>query len=873
MLANKLLGAAKAATAAANYVDDVFSTYLYTGNGTSQYINNGIELASGAANGTSLQLTGDTLTDSSPVPSTLTVEGNTSVNTSVKKYGTGSIYFDGSGDRIVVPTATKLDLIGDFTIEMWVYPSRITSYQVLFDTSAAGSAGANMTEFWINNSGYVEYYARGSILLTGATVLSTNTWYHIALTKQGSTQRLFINGTLDASTTSATQPNTGYSWYIGDRQSGAGSGQYPLQGYIDDLRITNGTARYTSNFTAPTAALPLDTLVAGKGGMVWLKGRSGATDHALYDTARGATFDLVSNSTAAQTTQSTGLTAFNSNGFSLGALAKLNTNAATYVSWTFREQAKFFDVVTYTGNGTAGRTVAHNLGSVPGCMIVKRTDLTSDWYVYHRSLGNTVDLALNTTAAQNTATTWNNTTPTSTEFTLSGSRANINGATYVAYLFAHDAGGFGAAGTDNVISCGSYTGNGSATGPTITLGYEPQWVMIKRTDSISNWTMVDNMRGMVVGGTDAALYANLSNAESAVEILSPTATGFQITAAGGGINVSGGTYIYIAIRRPMKTPTSGTQVFTPIKTGSGSTLSDSYSSIGFPIDMTLRYQTGTDTTAGYKNAVYTRLLGINSGTADTPTSANNPNLLTHSTAAEVTTWYFSQTGSMGLNYGGSWSAPAYILTHLHFRRAPGFFDVVCYTGNGTAGRTVTHNLGVVPELIIIKNRSGANDWTVYSSAVGATKRLQLNDTSAAFTQTSAWNDTAPSSTVFTVGTSGGVNGNTSNYVAYLFATVAGVSKVGSYTGTGTTQTINCGFTAGARFVMIKRTDSTGDWYVWDTARGIVSGNDPYLLMNSTAAEVTNTDYIDPANSGFEISSTAPAAINANGGSFIFFAVA
>jgi hypothetical protein len=127
--------------------------------------------------------------------------------------------------------------------------------------------------------------------------------------------------------------------------------------------------------------------------------------------------------------------------------------------------------------------------------------------------------------------------------------------------------------------------------------------------------------------------------------------------------------------------------------------------------------------------------------------------------------------------------------------------------------------------------------------------------------------------VFTVDVGFRVNRSGSNLVAYLFATCAGVSKVGSYTGTGATQTINCGFAAGARFVLIKRTDSTGDWYVWDTARGIVSGNDSYLLLNSTAAEVTSTDYIDTYSAGFEISSTAPAAINANGGSFIFFAVA
>jgi hypothetical protein len=130
-------------------------------------------------------------------------------------------------------------------------------------------------------------------------------------------------------------------------------------------------------------------------------------------------------------------------------------------------------------------------------------------------------------------------------------------------------------------------------------------------------------------------------------------------------------------------------------------------------------------------------------------------------------------------------------------------------------------------------------------------------------QARMWNDTAPTSTVFTVGTSNSASSQT--YVIYLFTTCAGVSKVGSYTGTGTTQTINCGFTAGSRFVMIKRTDSTGDWYYWDSARGIVSGNDPYLLLNSTAAEVTSTDYVDTDSAGFEISSTAPAAINASGG--------
>ena len=206
-----------------------------------------------------------------------------------------------------------------------------------------------------------------------------------------------------------------------------------------------------------------------------------------------------------------------------------------------------------------------------------------------------------------------------------------------------------------------------------------------------------------------------------------------------------------------------------------------------------------------------------------------------------------------------------------FRRAPSFFDEVCYTGTGST-RTVSHNLAAVPQLIITKVRNSAGyGWFVYP--LDATKYMELNSTSGTGVTSSAWNDTAPTASVFTVGPADQTNLSGATMVAYLFATCAGVSKVGSYTGTGTTLQIDCGFTAGARFVLIKRTDSTGGWYVWDSARGIVAGNDPYLLLNSTAAGVTSTDYIDTYSAGFEISSTAPAAINANGGTYIFLAIA
>jgi hypothetical protein len=110
-------------------------------------------------------------------------------------------------------------------------------------------------------------------------------------------------------------------------------------------------------------------------------------------------------------------------------------------------------------------------------------------------------------------------------------------------------------------------------------------------------------------------------------------------------------------------------------------------------------------------------------------------------------------------------------------------------------------------------------------------------------------------------------------VIYLFATKAGISKVGSYTGNGSSQTINCGFTTGARFVLIKRTDSTGDWYVWDTVRGIIASTDPHLSLNTTVAEVTTDDSVDPDNSGFIVNQLAATNINVTSATYIFLAIA
>jgi hypothetical protein len=220
-----------------------------------------------------------------------------------------------------------------------------------------------------------------------------------------------------------------------------------------------------------------------------------------------------------------------------------------------------------------------------------------------------------------------------------------------------------------------------------------------------------------------------------------------------------------------------------------------------------------------------------------------------------------------------WSAANSII-YWNMRRAPSFFDEVCYTGNG-ATQNVSHNLGVAPELMIVKSRSlSGSDWWVYSAALTTpqNKYLQLQSTGGESTATGLWGSSLPTSTTFGLGAFAPNSGG-ATFVAYLFATCPGVSKVGSYTGNGTTQTIACGFTGGARFVLIKRTDGSGSWYVYDTARGMTALTDPYLLLNSSAAEAATLGSVTTVSTGFALDAAVLAAINTNAASYIFLAIA
>ena len=629
--------------------------------------------------------------------------------------------------------------------------------------------------------------------------------------------------------------------------------------YVAPTDITDVFSTYLYDGTGAAQTITNGIDLADEGGLVWIQERDdGSNSYSqLFDTERGANKSLTTQVANAQSTETQTLMAFNSDGFNLGTDGGVNASTKNNVAWTFRKAPKFFDIVTYTGNGTAGTQIAHGLGSVPGMIIFKKTSASDNWAVYHRGANGGTDpedyrLELNETFAQSNRDWLNDTAPTATHFTVGdGALSNTNNETYVAYLFAHNDGdgGFGPDGSD-IIKCGSYSGNGADDGPEIDLGFEPQWLLVKRASGgTGEWALIDTMRGFTADGSDAVLKADSSDAENSQLWVSPSSTGFKLRATSSAVNASGNNYIYMAIRRgPLAPPESATEVFAMDEENS----SAPYYTSNFPVDFGLQKRKASS------GDWYTfdRLRG----TKILKTNLNSVESTDNSGKFDYMDGFISNAAyGAGNSYGWMW------------KRAPGYFDVVAYSGTNSA-TTISHNLTVSPDMMWVKSRANANRWTVFHKDQGPTKRAFL-DLTQGFDTGSVWNNTAPTSTVFSVGTDSNTNSSGHIFIAYLFSTLAGISKVGSYTGTGAALNIDCGFTSGARFVMIKRTDAGGQWFVFDSLRGIVSGNDPFLRLNNDADEETAYDIIDPLSSGFSLTSNNDWETNISGGSYIFYAIA
>ena len=427
-------------------------------------------------------------------------------------------------------------------------PTVLTETSSSTDVATLGYAYSRNGTKWIvgSNSSY-------------GSAFTTNDVIGFALDMDAGTLVCYLNntsqGTLASGLTGLLSPAmTGYTGITLFANFGQRPFAYtPPSGFkaLNTLNLPTPTIANGANYFAATtytgtgASRSVDNTVNNvsfQPDFVWVKGRSGATDHALYDAVRGVQLQLESNTTTAETTETTGLTAFNSNGFTVGALAQMNTNTATYVAWQWKEGAtQGFDIVLYTGNST-NRTIAHNLGVAPRMIILKsRTSGTAQWVVYHGSLSNTQALYLNaTSSAATSALFWNSTSPTSSVFSLgTSSDVNVTAQDYVAYLFAEVAG---------FSRFGSYTGNGSADGPFVFCGFRPRFVLIKESSAAgNNWVIYDTARD-TYNECSNILYPNLSNAEFSgstvnLDILS---NGFKPRDNWGGNNTNGSTYIYAA---------------------------------------------------------------------------------------------------------------------------------------------------------------------------------------------------------------------------------------------------------------------------------------------------------------------------------------
>ena len=481
--------------------------------------------------------------------------GNLEATGDRNSYGTIAIPASGKWYWEVTPTA-GLPMIG------------VTAY-VSTSTAAYNDVGLLYAGFsgdkWINgtNTSYGASYTSNDVIGVAVNVDAGTVTFYKNNTSQGSITYAAA-GLFPASTTGGGSATLIFNF-------GQRAFAYPLSGF-KALCDTNLPAPLTAKpstvmdvvlYTGTGAALTPTSSLGFNPDWIWIKSRSAATDHALYDVVRGAQARLESNTTDAEVTTDGGVTAFNSAGFTLGTLAQVNTSSATYAAWcwdagtstvsntdgsiTSQVRANVsagFSVVTWTGNGGTNATVGHGLGVAPQFIFAKWRGGASDWEGYHIGAGATKVHHLNTTAIQ-TLGHFGSTTPTGSVFTVNangtGNEINGNGQSYVAYCFAPVVG---------YSSMGSYVGNGSADGPFVYTGMRPRWMMIKRTDAGGeNWRIVDTARGPYnVFGVEE-LYPNSSAAENSpgtVNFIDALSNGFKLRNTSSGVNASGGTYIYAA---------------------------------------------------------------------------------------------------------------------------------------------------------------------------------------------------------------------------------------------------------------------------------------------------------------------------------------
>ena len=412
---------------------------------------------------------------------------------------------------------------------------------------------------------------------------------------------------------------------------------------------------------------------------------------------------------------------------------------------------------------------------------------------------------------------------------------------------------FGGDSDQGIIKCGSYEGNNADDGTEVFVGFEPSLLLIKSVDTTDDWCIFDNLRGLNADGVDdVGLFANTNYAEGAGNYLAPTSTGFKLTTQSDRVN-NGSTYIYMAIRGTDgyvgKPAEAGTDAFNVVL-GAGNAVIPDFAA-NFAVNMGIVRQFA-NTQNFY---IASRLTG-------------NNYVQTNSDTSESSTASFVFDSNAGWNSNSNNTNISWM-----WKRGQGF-DSVIWTGDDVAGRQIRHSLNAVPEMIWVKNRGSTEPWAVYHHGVnGGTTPWnyygKLNMSSSFSSSPNMWNQTAPTSTDFTVIADNMVNGAPQTYVAYLFSSVEGISKCGRYTGDTSGLTVTTGFQP--RFIIIRRTDTSSGWAMFDTVRGLTGTSNQMLYLNEdSTADTINAP--TPTATGFSFSGNA-AQINENTGvsNYIYYA--
>lgn len=662
----------------------------------------------------------------------------------------------------------------------------------------------------------------------------------------------------------------------------SGNVKIPQTGTIASVSTVAGDALFA--VTLYNGAGAVSTVTTGidntAESLIWTKRRNGGGgSHTLVSSATGLGSFVSSNTTDAL--GSFGTMTVSTTGYTTSGDSYTSASGGAYVSWNFKAAPGFLDIVTYQGDGTLEQKFNHGLQAEPGLVLIKRTNQSRHWCVWHKDasldgiLDSTDDFGYNfikSVTSTYVETYYQNQAPT-----------NQTGGNYVAYVFGSD---------DTNIKCGSYTGSGPAT---ITVGFKPAFVMIKSVTSATNWHIYSRDIG-----NGKYMQANNTSSEVTGGTFNFTNTGFSLSAYDSGLSNSGVTYAYIAIKEGAVSPDTFDLTLNDstdlqfLKEGDAVTVPNSTTQTAAFSSTTYNgnnnngqsINTGIDFTGSGGGVVWLKMKSSSSLGSASHYFADTVRGITQYFRADTTVNSTTAPAGKGviafLNNGFTLGPDVSGMTNYdlggtgyvawNFREAPGFFKMVEYTGNQSSARSIPHDLTTVPGLMIIKDITRGEGWMVYHKDLGANSYSFL-DTSwgAAGNDTSMFGGITPTTTNFYVGNSSNTNHNGDKYLAYLFADDGTNIKCGSYTGNGSTKTINCGFQAG--WVMIKRSNGTGNWNIFDSSRGLTTS-----ASGDITALFANTDdkgggrKLSATATGFKITSDASTDVNTPNGQYIFLAI-